>query len=113
MARAMHRLAEQTHPAFPVTVYYAFKQAETEDNGTASTGWETFMDAAIRAGFAINGTWPTRTELANRMRGIDSNALASSVVLVCRQRLPDAPTATRRDFLTALKAELPDALKRL
>ena len=68
MTQAMHRLAEQAHPAFPVTIYYAFKQSESDgDDGTASTGWETFLDAVIRAGFAISGTWPMRTELGNRM----------------------------------------------
>lgn len=109
----MHQLAEQTHPAFPITIYYAFKQSETKDAATASTGWETFLDAVIRAGFALTGTWPMRTERDARMRGIDSNALASSIVLVCRPRRATAPTATRREFLTALKAELPDALKNL
>ena len=85
MTQAMRRLAEQAHPGFPVTIYYAFKQSETEmAQGTASTGWETFLDAVIRAGFSISGTWPMRTELGNRMRGMDSNALASSIVLVCR-----------------------------
>ena len=70
MTRALRRLAEQAHPGFPVTVYYAFKQSETKrGTGTASTGWETFLDAAIRSGFAITGTWPMRTELANRMIG--------------------------------------------
>jgi putative DNA methylase len=114
MTRAMHRLAEHAHPAFPVTIYYAFKQAESEsDTGTASTGWETFLDAVIRAGFATSGTWPMRTELGNRMRGMDSNALASSIILVCRPRAADAPTATRRDFVTALKAEVPVALAHL
>lgn len=114
MTRAMHRLAEQAHPAFPVTIYYAFKQAESETNvGTASTGWETFLDAVIRAGFATTGTWPMRTELGNRMRGMASNALASSILLVCRQRPADAPTATRREFLAALKTELPQALAHL
>ena len=113
MTRGMHRLAEQSHPAFPVTIYYAFKQSESESEGTASTGWETFLDAVIQAGFALSGTWPMRTELGNRMRGTDSNALASSIVLVCRPRPTNAPTATRREFLTALKAELPDALKHL
>jgi putative DNA methylase len=102
MTEAMHRLAEQAHPAFPVTIYYAFKQAENDGGeGTASTGWETFLDAAIRAGFAITGTWPMRTEMGNRMRGMDSNALASSVVLVCRKRTADSPNATRREFVTA------------
>ncbi|MFO1077936.1 MAG: DUF1156 domain-containing protein [Planctomycetota bacterium] len=114
MTQAMHRLAEQSHPAFPVTIYYAFKQAESNvGEGTASTGWETFLDAVIRAGFAASGTWPMRTELGNRMRGMDSNALASSIILVCRPRAASAPTATRRDFVTALKAELPVALAHL
>ncbi len=114
MTRAMHRLAEQAHPAFPVTIYYAFKQSESDtEAGTASTGWETFLDAVIRAGFSTSGTWPMRTELGNRMRGMDSNALASSIVLVCRKREASAPTATRREFLTALKAELPQALTHL
>jgi putative DNA methylase len=111
MTRAMHQLAEQAHPAFPITIYYAFKQSETESKaGTSSTGWETFLNAVIRAGFTLSGTWPMRTELGNRMLGIGTNALASSIILVCRPRAATAPTATRREFLTALKAELPDAL---
>jgi putative DNA methylase len=114
MTQAMHRLAEQAHPAFPVTIYYAFKQSETESaEGTASTGWETFLDAVIRAGFGISGTWPMRTELGNRMIGSGTNALASSIVLVCRPRAANAPTATRREFVSALKAELPRALAHL
>jgi putative DNA methylase len=114
MTQAMHRLAEQSHPAFPVTVYYAFKQSESEsDAGTASTGWETFLDAVIRAGFAISGTWPMRTEGAGRMIAKDTNALASSIILVCRKRAADASTATRREFVAALKRELPDALRLL
>ena len=114
MTQAMHRLAEQAHSAFPVSIYYAFKQAEIDSvDGTASTGWETFLGAVIRAGFAISGTWPMRTELGNRMRGMASNALASSIVLVCRRRAVDACTATRREFVTALKAELPQALAQL
>ena len=107
MTLAVQRLAEQAHPEFPVTIYYAFKQSETKgDAGTVRTGWETFLDAVIRAGFAITGTWPMRTELRNRLRSMDSNALASSIVLVCRQRPDDAPLATRREFLTALRTEL-------
>jgi putative DNA methylase len=114
MTQAMHRLAEQSHPAFPVTIYYAFKQAESDGvDGTASTGWDTFLDAVIRAGFAITGTWPMRTELSNRMIGSGANVLASSIVLVCRSRATDASTATRREFVTALKAELPVALTHL
>ncbi|MBF0143010.1 MAG: DUF1156 domain-containing protein [Magnetococcales bacterium] len=112
MTLAMQRLAEQAHPAFPVTIYYAFKQSETEDSaGTSSTGWETFLDAVIYAGFSIGGTWPMRTELANRMRGSESNALASSIILVCRKRAIDAPTVSRREFIRELNATLPDALE--
>ena len=114
MTEALRRLSEQTHPGFPVTIYYAFKQSETKgEAGTASTGWETFLDAVIRSGFAITGTWPMRTELGRRLRGMDSNALASSIVLVCRRRSPDAPPATRREFLTVLRADLPRALRLL
>jgi putative DNA methylase len=114
MTRAMHRLAEQAHPAFPVTIYYAFKQAENDGaDGTTNTGWDTFLAAVIEAGFSISGTWPLRTELGNRMIGSGTNALASSIVLVCRQRAADAPTATRREFVSALKAELPAALAHL
>lgn len=114
MTQAMHRLAEQAHAAFPVSIYYAFKQSESEgDAGTASTGWETFIDAVIRAGFAVSGTWPMRTERENRKRNQEANALASSIILVCRPRVADAPTATRREFVTALKTELPVALAHL
>ena len=114
MTKAMHRLAEQAHPAFPVTIYYAFKQAESDGaDGTTNTGWDTFLAAVIEAGFAISGTWPMRTELANRMIGSGANALASSVVLVCRPRAANIPTATRREFVNALKAELPQALAHL
>jgi putative DNA methylase len=114
MTQAMHRLAEQAHPAFPVTIYYAFKQSESGgEDGTTNTGWDTFLAAVIEAGFAISGTWPMRTELSNRMIGSGTNALASSIVLVCRPRLANAPTATRRDFLNALKTELPAALAHL
>ena len=110
----MCRLAEQTHPGFPVTIYYAFKQSETKgDTGTSSTGWETFLDAVIRSGFAISGTWPLRSEQQYRITGMGTNALASSIVLVCRVRPRDAPTATRRDFVAALKSELPVALTHL
>ena len=104
MTKAMHRIAEQAHPAFPVTIYYAFKQAESDGgDGTTNTGWDTFLAAVIEAGFAISGTWPMRTELSNRMIGAGSNALASSIIIVCRQRQANAPTATRRDFVAALK----------
>ena len=151
MTRALHNLAGQAHPAFPVTIYYAFKQQEVreekrevreekrEERATgeprnpdshssllsthfshssllsthSSTGWETFLEAVIQAGFAITGTWPMRTELGNRILGQGANALASSIVLVCRPRPADAPIATRREFINALKAELPTALAAL
>ena len=110
MTQAMHRLAEQAHPAFPVTIYYAFKSAETKDSGTTSTGWETFLEAVLKAGFAITGTWPMRTELGNRMLSMGSNALASSVVLVCCKREQHAATVSRREFIRELNAVLPEAL---
>ena len=111
MGKAMRRLADQAHPDFPVTIYYAFKQSERKgDAGISSTGWETFLAAVIQSGFSVTGTWPMRTELGNRMIGMGTNALASSIVLVCRKRPQDAPLATRREFVAALKAELPAAL---
>jgi putative DNA methylase len=131
MTRALHNLAEQAHPAFPVTIYYAFKQQEVREaqraagatgelgdpdlpsslrSAPSSTGWETFLEAVIQAGFAVTGTWPMRTERGARSNSIDTNALASSIVLVCRPRPADAPIATRREFINALKAELPTAL---
>jgi len=114
MTRAMRRLADRAHPAFPVTIYYAFKQTESDlQSGTASTGWETFLDAVIQAGFAIGGTWPVRTENSSRMRGQGSNALASSIVVVCRHRASEAPSTTRREFLGMLRTELPEALLHL
>ncbi|HPU81438.1 MAG TPA: hypothetical protein PLL43_13880, partial [Accumulibacter sp.] len=114
MTRAMHNLAEQAHPAFPVTIYYAFKQTESDgDDGTTNTGWDTFLAAVIEAGFSISGTWPMRTENQTRLVGMVTNSLASSIVLVCRQRPATAPTATRREFVTALKTELPAALAHL
>jgi len=112
MTQAMHRLAEQSHPAYPVTIYYAFKQSEMDKNGIASTGWETFLDAVIRAGFAITGTWPVRTEYTSNLKTTRS-ALASSIVLVCRPRESNASTATLREFLAALTSELPIAVKHL
>ena len=114
MTDAVRCLAAQTHSGFPVTIYYAFKQSEKKgSSGISSTGWETFLGAVIQAGFAITGTWPMRTELRNRMVGKDANALASSIVLVCRKRPEDAPLATRREFIAALRSDLPAALVQL
>ena len=111
MEQAMRRIVEQAHPSLPATIYYAFKQAETKhEGGVASTGWETFLAALIRSGFTITGTWPMRTELSNRMVGMGANALASSIVIVCRQRPSAAKVAGRNEFIDALKQELPPAL---
>lgn len=110
MTKAMKRLADQAHPAFPTTIYYAFKQSDTTDVGTGNTGWETFLEAVLRAGFSIHGTWPMRTEMGTRMVGVGANALASSIVLVCKKRAIDAPTCSRREFLRELKEELSEAV---
>mgnify|MGYP000995961636 CR=1 FL=1 len=111
MTAAMRRLAEQAHPAFPVTIYYAFKQSETKGEAdTASTGWETFLEAVKKAGLSVSGTDPMRTELSNRMIGAGTNALASSIVLTCWPRPNDAATSTRAEFLRELETEMHRAL---
>ncbi len=111
MTAAMHNIAEKAHGAFPVSIYYAFKQSDTSEAGTASTGWETFIQAVITAGFAIHGTWPMRTERENRSIGIGTNALASSIILVCHRRPDDAPQIPRREFQRELKEVLGEALE--
>lgn len=114
MSQAIRNLAEQAHPAFPVTIYYAFKQSETQaDSGTSSTGWETFLEAVLRAGFAIGGTWPVRTEGSGRILAKGTNALASSIVLVCRKRPDDAPSIGRREFMRELNEVLPVAFEEM
>ncbi len=119
LGRAFARMREAQHPDYPLTVYYAFKQAESEGDGngrgdgaivSASTGWETMLEGLLRSGFTITGTWPMRTEMVNRSIGMGTNALASAIVLVCRPRSEYAPIATRREFIQALYRELPDAL---
>jgi putative DNA methylase len=95
---------------FPITVYYAFKQSDEGDDGTASTGWETLLDGMIRTGWEITATWPMRSELGNRIRSLDSNALSSSIVLALRPRPGDAATTDRRGLIRALQDELPEAL---
>ena len=110
MTDAMHNLAEQAHPAFPVTIYYAFKSSDTDDSGTGNTGWETFLAAILKAGFTITGTWPMRTERPEGMK-TGSNALASSIVLVCRKRDANAEEAGRREFLNKLREAMPGALR--
>lgn len=123
ISRVFARMREAGDPRFPTTIYYAFKQSEDEGDANedaesssakrSSTGWETFLQGLVNAGWQVDGTWPMRTELGNRMRNISSNALASSIVLVCRPRPSDAGVASRRDFLGALKRELPEALRNL
>ena len=114
MTLAMGRLAQQAHPSYPVTIYYAFKQSESDEDGeTTNTGWDTFLAAVIKSGFAITGTWPMRTELTNRMVGAGANALASSIVLVCQKLTQTTPVATKSQFLAALRSELPVALANL
>lgn len=114
MTQAIRNLAEQAHPAFPVTIYYAFKQSETKkDEGTSSTGWETFLAAVLEAGFAITGTWPMRTEREGRTIASGTNALASSIVLVCRRRADDAPSISRREFLRELNEVMPVAFEEM
>ncbi len=111
MTRAIHNLAVQAHPTFPVSIYYAFKQSETKDEKTTSTGWVTFIEAVIKAGFSIDGTWPMRTEMKTRQISMGTNALASSIVLVCRKRETNAESISRRDFQRQLREQMPEALE--
>lgn len=114
MLHTCQQIYQYAREDIPVTIYYAYKQSDTdEDSKTASTGWETMLSAIIRAGFAITGTWPMRTEMANRSIASGTNALASSIVLVCRKRPADAPQTTRRGFIAELKRELHPALQKL
>jgi putative DNA methylase len=111
--RVFARAREAALPDYPITVYYAFKQSDSDADGTASTGWETLLDGMIHSGWAITATWPVRSEASNRMRSLDSNALTSSIVLALRPRPADAPTTDRRGLIAALQAELPEALRKL
>jgi putative DNA methylase len=121
LGNAFLRMRHGQHPDYPLTIYYAFKQsesdedddAESENTTVASTGWETMLEGLIRSGFSINGTWPMRTEMKTRQVAMGTNALASCIVLVCRPRLESALPVTRREFINALKREMPDALKKL
>ena len=114
MTRAMQSLALHSHPSTPLTIYYAFKQSETKSEGTNSAGWETFLQAVSRAGLTLSGTWPMRTEMKGRStERSGTNALASSIVLVCRSRLKNAGTVSRRQFVRLLNEALPDALAKM
>ena len=116
------KINRSQHLQFPLSIFYAFKQAEIEasDEGVdsdevkiGSSGWETILESLIRAGLMITGTWPVRTEMSGRLRAIGSNALASSILLVCRPRPDDAPQATRRELLASLNRELSFSLRQL
>ena len=111
--KALRLIRERCSPEFPSSIFYAYKQQEQERDGVSSTGWETMLTALVNAGFQIVGTWPMRTEMANRQRSLGSNALASSVILVCRPRPENAPIANRSDFITALEREMPPKLDQL
>ncbi len=111
--RAFARMREVAHPNYPLTIYYAYKQTESTKDGATSTGWETMLEGLVRIGFQITGTWPVRSEQSERIVAAGTNALASSIVLVCRPRPADAQRTGRRRFLRALRTELPAALDHL
>ena len=115
MLKTCQNIHKYVSEEYPVTIYYAYKQSEVTDSdkGIASSGWETMLNSIIRAGFSITGTWPVRTEKPGRSVGIGANALASSIVLVCRKRSETAPQTTRRNLVNALRRELRPALKKL
>ena len=110
LSKVFHSASKNASPEVPVTIFYAFRATENSDDGVIATGWETFLNSVIGAGYSIGATWPIRTENASRSRAQDSNALATSVVLVCRVRSSDAALATRGEFLEKLRIELPRAL---
>lgn len=110
MTEALSSIASRSHKAFPLTIYYAFKQSDTDvETGTASTGWETFLEAVLAAGLAVVGTWPMRTERSARTVGIDANVLASSIILVCRSRVLTT-TIARKDLVRDLGHAMPTAI---
>jgi putative DNA methylase len=113
MRHAIANMAQQSSDTHPATIYYAFKQSEVAQDGISSTGWATFLQAVVEAGYAVVGTWPIRTEMATRMIASGTNALANSVVLVCRKKEGTAESITRAEFIRALKRELPPAIAEL
>ena len=113
MSRAISNMSSQSSDDYPATIYYAFKQSEVSQDGISSTGWATFLQAVVEAGYAVVGTWPLRTEMATRMIASGTNALANSVVLVCRKKGSTAESITRAEFIRALKRELPPAISEL
>lgn len=113
MSEFMAAVAEAQTPGVPATIYYAYKATESKDGEIRSTGWDTFLQGVLDAGLQVNATWPMRTELGNRLIASKSNALASSIVLVCRPRATSAPLASRGEFIGALREELPEAVRLL
>jgi putative DNA methylase len=115
LGKVFRRIAGLQNPEYPFCLFYAFKQAERSvaDGSIASTGWEAMLQALLDAGFSIDGTWPVRTEATGGLRELGRNALASSIVLVCRPRSHDLLVGTRKEFVAALRAELPPALQLL
>ncbi len=113
MTSAISKMVLQSSEFYPAAIYYAFKQSEIDQEGISSTGWATFLRAVFEAGYSVVRTWPLRTELANRMRAAGSNALANSVILVCRKKEASAEVITRAEFIRDLKRELPPAIAEL
>lgn len=113
MTKTITSMAKTSSDTVPATIYYAFKQSEVEQEGISSTGWSTFLSAVVAAGYSVVGTWPIRTEKPGRMRAVGSNALANSVVLVCRKKDATAEVVTRAEFIRALKRELPPSISEL
>ncbi|MGH7114959.1 MAG: DUF1156 domain-containing protein, partial [Stellaceae bacterium] len=111
MSEALTAMRKAAVTDAPLAIYYAFKQSEVAEDGITSPGWASFLQATVDAGLGIDGTWPVRTERGARTISIGTNSLASSIVLVCRKRAEQAPTAARADFLRALKRELPAAIE--
>ncbi len=113
MSQALRHMRRSGNESFPVTIYYAFKQAEVAKEGLTSPGWATFLQALCDAGYMVLRTWPARTEMPNRPIAMGTNALASSIVLVCRKRPESVKAITRREFVARLRSELPDALEKI
>ncbi len=112
LGKAFLQMRQHCPDKFPTSIFYAYKQQEGEENEEISTGWEKMLTALVNAGFQIVATWPMRTEQPKALKtGI--NALASSVVLVCRPRSESAPAVTRTEFLQELKREMTPALDQL
>ena len=113
MSKAITNIARQSSADYPATIYYAFKQSEIAHEGISSAGWATFLQAVIETGYAVVGTWPVRTKMRTRQVAMGTNALANSVVLVCRKREVSAEIISRAEFVGALKRELPPAIAEL